>query len=350
MPPEFFPVFSENSAQPGPVVPDSSTPPADEELLDAYSRAVTGAVDRVGPTVVKLEVEIGPPRSPSEPQDPRGRRGGSGSGFVISGDGLVVTNSHVVHGARRIAVVTQDGRRLPADLIGDDPDTDLAVVRVSAPDLPAASFGDSEALRPGQLVIAIGNPFGFQTSITAGVVSALGRTLRAGSGRLMDNIIQTDAALNPGNSGGPLVNSRGEVIGVNTAVILPAQGLCFAIPSNTARWVVSGLLRHGRIRRAYLGIGGQHVRLQRRVTRQHGLEHEHALMIVHVETGSPAAGAGLMEGDIVVAFEGAPITSVDDMHRMLSEERIGVRATLGVLRRGERREIEVVPSESTPRD
>jgi len=350
MAPEFHPIFSESTDQPGPVVPESSTPPSDEMLLDAYSLAVTRVVERVGPTVVKLEVEHAGPRAREESQDPRSRRGGSGSGVVFTHDGLILTNSHVVHGARRIGVVTQDGRSLSADLVGDDPDTDLAVVRVSASDLPAASFGDSEALRPGQLVVAIGNPFGFQTSITAGVVSALGRTLRARSGRLMDNIIQTDAALNPGNSGGPLVNSRGEVIGVNTAVILPAQGLCFAIPSNTARWVASGLLRHGRIRRAYLGIGGQHVRLHRRVMRQHGLDREHALMVVHVEAGSPAAGAGMVEGDIVIAFEGAAIASVDDMHRLLSEDRIGVPAKVTILRRGERREFDVVPAESTPKD
>jgi S1-C subfamily serine protease len=315
----------------------------DGALLDAYSRAVTGVVERVGPAVVKLDVR------------PRGRdgqpapRGGSGSGFVFTHDGLILTNSHVVHDAAGVDVVAQDGRVMPADVVGDDPDTDLAVVRVSAPDLAVAELGDSEALKPGQLVVAIGNPFGFQTSVTAGVVSALGRTLRSRSGRLMDNIIQTDAALNPGNSGGPLVDSSGRVIGVNTAVILPAQGLCFAIPANTARWVASALIRDGRIRRAYLGVGGQLVTLNRRTRRIHGIEGERAMMIVHVESNGPADAAGLREGDIVVALDGLAVAGVDDLHRLLTDARIGTATTLSILRRGERREVNVVPAESPVR-
>ena len=315
--------------------------PSEQEALDAYSRAVMEAVRTVGPSVVKIEVMHA---------TPRGDREGHGSGFVFTDDGLILTNSHVVHGATRLLVSLQDGRRLEADLVGDDPDTDLAVVRVSGSDLVAAQFGDSEALRPGQLVIAIGNPLGFQATVTAGVVSALGRTLRSTTGRLMDGIVQTDAALNPGNSGGPLVDSRGFVIGVNTAVILPAQGLCFAIPSNTARWVVSQLIRDGRVRRAYLGVGGQHVRLNRRIIRLHSLESESALMVVHVEKESPAANAGLQEGDIVIAFAGQSVANVDDLHRILTDRYIGEQALVVVLRRGERHELTITPSESVPRD
>jgi S1-C subfamily serine protease len=339
MEPQFMPLSSaEQPTEAGRAEAEIAAP--DASLLDAYSRAVTRVVERVGPSVVKIDVQHGRPR-----RSPRGE-GGSGSGFVFTDDGLILTNSHVVHGAARIGVTLQDGRMLQADLVGDDPDTDIAVVRVSGSELVPAVLGNSDALLPGQLVVAIGNPFGFQATVTAGVVSALGRTLRSRSGRLMDNIIQTDAALNPGNSGGPLVDSRGSVIGVNTAVILPAQGLCFAIPSNTASWVASGLIRDGRIRRAYLGIGGQHVRLQRRLMRLHGIESEHALMVVHVESGSPAHAAGFAEGDIVVGFEGRPVTGVDDLHRVLTHERIGVTSRVSILRRGEKQEIAVVAAES----
>jgi len=283
------------------------------------------------------------------PQGPRrGPRpeGGSGSGFLFTPDGLILTNSHVVHRARRIEVTVQDGRHLEASLVGDDPDTDLAVIRVTGDELGAAALGDSAGLRTGQLVIAIGNPLGFQATVTAGVVSALGRSLRSRSGRLMDNIIQTDAALNPGNSGGPLVDSRGEVVGVNTAVILPAQGLCFAIPANTARWVASRLIQSGRIRRGYLGLGGQTAQLQRRLVVHHRLPAGSGMLVLHVEPGSPARAADLQEGDVIVGFAGEPVGGVDDLHRLLTEERIGTRAPLTLIRRAERREVEVVPVES----
>jgi S1-C subfamily serine protease len=328
--------------------PDPPAPADDDALLDAYSSAVTRAVQRAGPSVVNIEVHgIERPRGPrreSRPQD------GSGSGFLFTPDGLILTNSHVVHGARRIEVTVQDGRHLEASLVGDDPDTDLAVIRVTGDDLVAAALGDSAGLRPGQLVIAIGNPLGFQATVTAGVVSALGRSLRSRSGRLMDNIIQTDAALNPGNSGGPLVDSRGDVVGVNTAVILPAQGLCFAIPVNTARWVASRLIQRGHIRRGYLGLGGQTAQLQRRLVVHHQLPAGSGMLVLQVEPGGPAHGADLQEGDVIVGFAGEPVTGVDDLHRLLTEERIGTRTPLTLIRRTEKRDVEVVPVESrTPR-
>lgn len=331
---------------------DASSRPADDpaarepELLDAYSRVVTRAVERVGPSVVHISTKR-PNGRASESENER--QAGSGSGFVFTPDGLVLTNSHVVHGASSLEVTLQDGRRLPATLVGDDPDTDLAVIRVSAEDLTPARLGDSATLKPGQLVIAIGSPLGFQATVTAGVVSALGRSLRSRSGRLMDDIIQTDAALNPGNSGGPLIDSRGEVVGVNTAVILPAQGLCFAIPAATARRVAGLLIRTGRIRRGWLGIGGQNVTLQRRRVREFGLARDTALLVLHVEKSSPAERAGLQEGDIVIGFEGEPVAGVDDLHRLLTEERIGTGVALDLLRRGERRTVAVTPEESPAR-
>jgi S1-C subfamily serine protease len=319
-------------------------PHDDGALLDAYSNAVTRAVERAGPSVVNIEVHgIEAPRSPRRGPRPEG---GSGSGFLFTPDGLILTNSHVVHGARRIEVTVQDGRHLEASLVGDDPDTDLAVIRVTGDELVAASLGDSAVLRAGQLVIAIGNPLGFQATVTAGVVSALGRSLRSRSGRLMDNIIQTDAALNPGNSGGPLVDSRGEVVGVNTAVILPAQGLCFAIPANTARWVASRLIRDGRIRRGYLGLGGQTAQLQRRLVVHHRLPAGSGMLVLHVEPGSPAHGADLQEGDVIVGFADETVSGVDDLHRLLTGERIGTRTPLTLIRRTEKHVVDVVPAES----
>jgi S1-C subfamily serine protease len=325
--------------------PVDGAPPDDGALLDAYSSAVTRAVERAGPSVVNIEVHGTGSSSPG----PRpGAEGGTGSGFLFTPDGLILTNSHVVHGARRIEVTVQDGRHLEALPVGDDPDTDLAVIRVSGEDLKPASLGDSAALRPGQLVVAIGNPFGFQATVTAGVVSALGRSLRSRSGRLMDNIIQTDAALNPGNSGGPLVNSLGDVVGVNTAVILPAQGLCFAIPVNTARWVATRLLQDGRIRRGWLGIGGQTAQLQRRLVLHHQLAAGSGMLVLHVEKRSPAERAGIREGDVIVAFAGQTVSGVDDLHRMLTEGHIEATTPVTLIRRAEKRTLDVVPIESRP--
>ncbi len=335
------------ASHPEPPRPAETAPAAPDNgaLLDAYSRAVTQAVEKAGPSVVNIEVHAG--RAPAPGRRPRAE-GGAGSGFLFAPDGLILTNSHVVNGARRIEVTVQDGRHLEASLVGDDPDTDLAVIRITGEDLTPATLGDSSRLRPGQLVIAIGNPLGFQATVTAGVVSALGRSLRSRSGRLMDNIIQTDAALNPGNSGGPLVDSRGEVVGVNTAVILPAQGLCFTIPVNTARWVAGRLIQHGRIRRGWLGLGGQTARLQRRLVLQHQLATGSGMLVLHIEGGSPAERAGLQVGDVIVGFASEPVSGVDDVHRLLTEGRIGVPTPLTVIRRAEKRELEAVPVESRP--
>lgn len=308
----------------------------DEELLDAYSRAVIGAADRVGPSVVKIDVEL-PPRAP--------RRDGSGSGFVFTPDGLVLTNSHVVAGARTIRVTLQDGRVLVADLVGDDPDTDLAVVRISANHLVAAAFGDSSRLRPGQLVIAIGNPFGFQHTVTTGVVSALGRTLRARTVRLMENLIQTDAALNPGNSGGPLVTSDGLVVGVNTAVILGGQGIAFAVPIATARVVITALLRDGRVRRSYLGITAQDAAVPRALARRLGLAQERAVAVVSVAEPSPASRAGVASGDLLLGIGGTAVAGVDDLHRLLTDQSIGRHLGVRILRRGAIQYLSVVPEE-----
>ena len=324
-------------------VRDGTPAAADTSLLDAYSSAVTGAVERISPSVAHIEVHQAAGRTRSG--EPRERQGG-GSGFVFTPDGLILTNSHVVHEAARIAVTLADGRHMPATLIGEDPASDLAVIRVDEPGLVAAELGDSQRLRVGQIAIAIGAPYGFQSTVTAGVVSALGRSLRSYSGRLIDDVIQTDAALNPGNSGGPLVDSAGRVVGVNTATILPAQGICFAIGINTAKFVASRLLRDGRIRRSYVGISGQTVPVHRRVVRFYDLAKETGALVLSMEEASPAKRAGLREGDIIVALDGQPVAGVDDLHRVLTDVRVGVSCALTVLRWTEKLELNVVPEEA----
>jgi S1-C subfamily serine protease len=288
-------------------------------LLDAYSEAVIAAAERVSPSVVKVEVQ-------------QGRRGGSGSGFVFTPDGFILTNSHVIHDASSIHVVLPEGERYQADKVGEDPDTDLAVLRITAQNLTPVVFGDSQSIRVGQLVIAIGNPYGFQATVTAGVISALGRSLRSQTGRLIDNVIQTDAALNPGNSGGPLVTSNGEVIGVNTAIILPAQGICFTTAINTAKFVAGRLIKDGRIRRGYLGVAGQNVPLHRALVRTHHLAINTGIFVVSVEQGSPAQKAGLRDGDIIVGLDDHDVASIDALHRLLTDYQPGVCVRLRVLR------------------
>jgi S1-C subfamily serine protease len=318
----------------------------DAHLFDAYSQAVITATERVSPSVAKIDVTQSLAGRASSPRRRESR--GSGSGFVFTPDGFLLTNSHVVHRATRIGVTLSDGRTLDGELIGDDPDADLAVVRISAPNLSPARLGNSEAIRPGQLAIAIGNPYGFQTTVTTGVVSALGRSLRSNSGRLIDNVIQTDAALNPGNSGGPLVNSAGEVIGVNTAVILPAQGICFAIAINTAKFVAAHLIRDGKIRRSYIGIGGQNVPLHRRIVRSYDLPVDSGVLVVSVESGGPAGQAGVREGDVIVGFQDKPVRGIDDLHKLLTEERVGAKSSLLIIRSAQRVEIDILPTESKP--
>lgn len=319
--------------------------PSHPAPLDAYSRAVIHAASRVGRSVVAIEV-----RHPEPAEAPPGGRptprGGSGSGFVFTPDGFILTNSHVVHGASSIVVVLPEGERREAQLIGDDPDTDLAVIRIHAPNLVPADLGDSRSLLVGQLVVAVGNPFGFQTTVTAGVVSALGRSLRAGSGRLIDNVIQTDAALNPGNSGGPLVTAHGDVVGVNSAVILPAQGICFAIAINTAQRVASQLIQFGKVRRSVIGIAGQNVPLPRRVTRHFRLHAETGVLIQSLQPGGPADRAGAREGDVILGFAEEPVTSVDDLQAKLTDRAAGVPKRLSVLRGVELQALEVIPAEA----
>jgi S1-C subfamily serine protease len=312
-------------------------------LLDAYSRTVVSSVTRVAPAVVNIDVKQ---RASAE----RGDRevSGNGSGFVITPDGFILTNSHVVHSASAITINLPDGREYPAKLTGDDPDTDLAVVRIDAPQLAHVRLADSENLRVGQLVVAIGNPLGFEASVTAGVISALGRSMHAQSGRLIDNIIQTDAALNPGNSGGPLVNSAGEVVGVNTAMIRPAQGICFAIGINTARLVAGWLIKDGKIRRSYIGVAGQNVPIHRRIVRFYRLPLETAVLVVSVEKNSPAERAGLRQGDLIVAFNDKPIGSVHHLHRVLVGEQINVGASLTIIRHTEKLDVPILPAESRP--
>jgi len=309
----------------------------DDKLLDAYSQAVVSAVKQAAPSVVNIDVATA------------GRRSGTGSGFVHTPDGFIITNSHVVHEAVAIGVTLPDGRSYQADLVGDDPPTDLALLRISAPPLSAIGAGDSAALQVGQLAIAIGNPFGFECTITAGVISATGRSLRSMSGRLIDNIIQTDAALNPGNSGGPLVTSTGEAVGINTAIFPVGQGICFAIPMNTAKWVTASLMKDGRVHRSWLGVAAGVMRLPRRLTHELGLDLEHGVIVTSVEPGSPAEKAGLRPRDVIVAFGEAPTPDVDALHRLLTGEMSGQRAALTILRGGKKVTLDVVPAEAPVR-
>ncbi len=319
--------------------PESTSIP-DPELLDAYSRTVTAVARKVSDAVVHIKVEK-PGRRGRSPQNGNG----AGSGFIISSDGFIVTNSHVVKGATQIEADLQDGRSFPARLVGDDPATDIAVLQINADRLSTVGFGDSDRLQVGQLAIAIGNPYGFQYSLTAGVVSALGRTLRSESGRLIDDVIQTDAALNPGNSGGPLVDSHGRIIGVNTAVILPAQGLCFAVAANLAQYVVGRLILDGKVRRGYIGIGGQMVQIGQKSANQYQLESASGVLVQSVEPGGPAATAGMLQGDVIIAFNGTTVKSIDDLHKFLSEDAIGKAAELQLLRSGRKIRIRVTPVE-----
>lgn len=321
------------------VLPISAEVANEAEVLDAYSRAVVSVVEQVGPAVVSIAAGSGASAG-------RAERMGAGSGVLITPDGYVLTNSHVVHAAGRLEVTLTDGRTLGATMVGDDPATDLAVIRVSASGLPIATLGQSATLRVGQLVIAIGNPLGFQSTVSAGVVSALGRSLRGAAGRLIENIIQTDVALNPGNSGGPLVDSRGRVVGINTAIIALAQGIAFAIPVDTARWVVSDLLTRGRVRRAYLGLTGRTRPLDRRLARFVGLAQDTAVEIVAVEAASPAAQAGLREGDLIVSLDDGPVTRIDDLHRALAVHAVGASIALRIVRAGAPLTVAVTPVEA----
>lgn len=316
----------------------------DEIVLDAYSRTVVGAVEKVSQSVVKIDVH----QETGQTQYAPNQRwsGGSGSGFIFTPDGFILTNSHVVRSASEIEVILSDGRLLTASLIGDDPGTDLAVIRIDAPDLAPAVLGDSQAIKVGQLVIAVGNPYSFQCTVTAGVVSALGRSLRSYTGRLLENVIQTDAALNPGNSGGPLVNSLGEVIGVNTAMILPAQGICFATEINTAKIIAAQLIKEGRVRRSYIGIAGQTVSLHRRIVRFYNLTAEKGVLIASVEKNSPAERAGLLAGDIVIAFNEQLISGIDNLQNLLTEELIGLKSTIDIIRYTKKMTVAIIPDES----
>ena len=312
----------------------------DQALLDSYSQAVIDVVDRVGPAVVRLAIRNGDPARPGQ------SRGGSGSGVIVAPDGLILTNSHVAGTASRIEVTTADGQDLHARLVGDDPDTDLALIRIDEPaTLPSARLGDSKRLKRGQLVIAIGNPLGFESTVTTGVVSALGRSLRSRNGRLIDDVIQTDAALNPGNSGGPLVSSRGEVVGINTAVIMGAEGICFAVAANTASFVLGELVRHGRVRRAFIGIAAQQTAIPPLRRRAAGLAQDRAVMISTVEPDSAAERAGLRPGDNIVALDGVTIAGADDLVRALTGDKIGRSVAFDVLRGTERLTVAAVPRE-----
>lgn len=305
----------------------------DDELLDSYSRTISAVSSRIAPSVVNIRVMT------------KSGRAGGGSGFVIAPDGFILTNSHVVQAATELEITLHDGRLYPARIVGIDPETDLAVVRIDASDLHHARFANSATIRVGQIAVAVGSPYGFSQTVTAGIVSALGRSMRSERGRLMDDIIQTDAALNPGNSGGPLLNSAGEVIGVNTAVILPAQGICFAIGSNTAHLVVGWLIRDGRIRRSSIGFAGQNVPLHPRVVRFHDLPVKSGVQVTEISQGSPAAAAGLKEGDIIVGFKGQPIATIDDLHKRLVASEIGVTSAMMIVRGKEKLFLIVIPRE-----
>ena len=316
---------------PGYEAQNVSTGATEAEAMDAYSRVVTTVAESVSPAVVRIQVEN------------KQGHGGSGSGFIFTPDGFILTNSHVVHGGEKITVSTPDSGDFNAQLIGEDPDTDLALLRIDAPVLRSVKLGDSRRIRVGQLVVAIGNPYGFQYTVTAGVVSALGRSLRSQSGRLIEDVIQTDAALNPGNSGGPLVNSQGEVVGVNTATILPAQGLCFAISINTAQFIASKLIRYGRVRRSYIGVQAQTAALNRSIARHYGLTASTGALVLAAEPGSPAQKAGLQEGDVITSLAGESVEGVDVLHRLLGEDMIGIATKLIVLRGSKRLEISLIP-------
>jgi S1-C subfamily serine protease len=315
-------------------------PASDHELLDSYSQTVSGVVEKVGPAVVNIRTYHLNRASSNGSES-----GGTGSGFVIAPDGFILTNSHVVQGAAGLEVTLADGRQYDSSLVGEDPETDLAVVRINAAQLVHAHLGDSKAIRVGQIAVAIGSPFGFHQTVTAGVVSALGRSMRSRSGRLIDNVIQTDAALNPGNSGGPLVNSRGEIIGVNRAIILPAQGICFAIASSTAEFVAGWLIKEGRIRRSWIGVAGQSVPLHRRVVRFHRLAVDQGVLVAGIEPLSPAGRAGLREGDVIVAFEGEPVSGIDELHRHLVAKLIGIQSPITVIRLTEKLDLIITPEE-----
>lgn len=324
--------------------PAADRPPAqswagsDHEMFDAYSEAVMGVADKISPSVVHIEAR-------SLRSDGGSSQAGTGSGFVVSPDGFIVTNSHVVHGADKLRVTLHEGDRFWADWIGDDPDTDLAVLRIRSSELPTAGFAEAGSIRVGQLAVAIGNPLGFQTSVTAGVVSALGRTLRSRTGRLMDDILQTDAALNPGNSGGPLVNSKGLVIGVNTAMILPAQGICFAIAAGTAKFVAGQLIAFGRVRRSYLALAGQNIPLPAWLVRYHDLLQDTGVLVSEIEPGGVADQAGLRQGDVIIAFDDHEILGIDDLHRRLTYDRAGKSSTITILRDESKLDVEIRPAE-----
>jgi len=338
--PRLFTVKDSPGADPDGAAERNRRPLVDRPLLDAYSEAVSAAAERSQAAVVHIEAQEARAGATDGPT------GGSGSGFFLSPDGYVMTNSHVVSGAGALRVCLADGRRLPADLIGDDPGTDLAILRVGGGNFVPLAFGDSDLLRPGQIAIALGSPMGFQQTVTAGIVSGLGRSLRSASGRLIDNVIQTDAALNPGNSGGPLLNTRSEVVGVNTAIIRPAQGLCFAIASNIARWVAGWLIKDGRIRRSFIGVAGQTVPLLRKLARHYHLPAETGVLVHSVEPGSPAARAHVQEGDIIIEIDENLVSTIDALHRQLTADRIGRRVTLTVLRHTERLAVPVFPVET----